>query len=458
MMRYLLKIMGCLIGFSCLTGGTNLAAQNWVSLGNGLDFLTREFYTDTVTNRLYAIGYFTYADDTVLVNGVTYWDGIKWNDLDSGNTSCPFNCNPIKSIYSYQNNIYVGGDFFTFKNIPNTKFITRFNGVNWESIGNANNPILKFYEYNNKLLVLGHFDTIGGIYAKNLALFDGINWSEFDTASFISSGDFVGPSALYKGELYVGGNFDLPNGVEEIAKFNGSQWVSVGGGIKGDAWVDKMLVYKNELYVAGQFHKSDGNSGNGIMKWNGSTWSDLNNGLTFGIGAQIKDMVIYNDELIVVGFMLTADGFPVQNIAKWDGTKWCNFRNNFNGTAEAIAVYNNELIVSCRDSMDLEPVKYIAKWIGGNQSDTCGVVGINELKENNFFTIYPNPNNGSFTIAIDKFENTTIEIYNIEGQLITKQSLTQNKSLVDLTTFSKGMYFVKVNTTNGMTVEKIVYQ
>jgi hypothetical protein len=219
-----------------------------------------------------------------------------------------------------------------------------------------------------------------------------------------------------------------------------------------------MLVYKNELYVAGQFHKSDGNAGNGIMKWNGSTWSDLNNGLTFGIGAQIKDMVIYNGELIVVGFMLTADGFPVQNVAKWDGFKWCNFRNNFYGTAESIAVYNNELVVSCRDSMDLIPVKYIAKWVGGNQSDTCGVVGIAELQENNFFTIYPNPNNGVFTLTLNNTNHAEVAIYTVSGQLVLQQKLTQVVNTINLTNYAKGMYFVKVNTNDKIVIEKIVVQ
>lgn len=456
-MHYLLKIMGCLIGFSCLTGGTNLAAQNWESLGNGLDFLAREFYTDTVTNRLYAIGVFIYADDTVAVNNIAYWDGIKWNDLDSGNTSCPLNCNPITSITTFQGDVYIAGQFTTFHNVPNTKFMARFNGTNWESIGNTNGG-LSFYHYNNQLLASGFFDTIGGIYAKNFALYDGVNWMPFDTSTFLGIGDYVSTMVQYNGELYAGGNFDLLNGVEEIAKFNGNQWVSVGGGIKGNAWVSKMLVYKNELYVAGQFHKSDGNAGNGIMKWNGSTWSDLNNGLTFGIGAQIKDMVIYNGELIVVGFMLTADGFPVQNIAKWDGFKWCNFRNNFNGTAEAIAVYNNELVVSCRDSMDLEPVKYIAKWVGGNQSDTCGVVGIDELQENNFLSIYPNPNTGIFTIDVGVFEQVNLEIYNISGQRVLQKILIQNITKIDLSGHAKGIYLVRITNknTNETVIKKLI--
>ncbi len=446
-----------IIAFSSGSEG-KLFAQNWENLGNGINITARELYTDTATNRLYAVGIFTFADDTLDVGGVAYWDGIKWNGLDSGNTECP-SCNPIHTITTFQSDIYLGGEFFSFHNVPNTQSIVRFNGSNWESIGNANGKVTRFYEYNNQLLALGNFDTIGGVYAQGLALYDGVNWSIFDTATFITSqSDIVGPAVIYNGELYVGGNFDYANGVEEIAKFNGTQWVSVGGGILGNAWVNKMLVYQNELYVAGFFHKSAGNAGNGIMKWDGTNWSDLNNGLALAFGGQIFDMKVHNGELIVQGGIALADGIPTQNLAKWDGTKWCNFRNSFDGTAVDIEIYNNELIVACQDSMDLEPVKYIAKWIGGNQSDSCGVVGIEAIDLEKGMVIYPNPNNGSFTIELDHLEDAAIKVYNIAGQLILQKSLLQHITKIDLTVYRKGVYFVKIESNEKTMVRKIVYQ
>lgn len=72
--------------------------------------------------------------------------------------------------------------------------------------------------------------------------------------------------------------------------------------------------------------------------------------------------------------------------------------------------------------------------------------------------IYPNPNNGSFTIATSAFENTTIKIYSVEGQLILNKNLTQNLTTIELSMYSKGMYFVKVETPFETKTEKIVYQ
>lgn len=72
--------------------------------------------------------------------------------------------------------------------------------------------------------------------------------------------------------------------------------------------------------------------------------------------------------------------------------------------------------------------------------------------------IYPNPNNGKFTIKLNNTENATIEIYTISGQFILQKIVTKNTIQIDLSNYQKGMYFVKVNTPNGTMVKKIVYQ
>ena len=72
--------------------------------------------------------------------------------------------------------------------------------------------------------------------------------------------------------------------------------------------------------------------------------------------------------------------------------------------------------------------------------------------------VYPNPNNGSFTINIKDIENATIEIYNISGQLILKEALLESITPINLKENPKGIYFVKVETDNKAIVKKIFYQ
>jgi hypothetical protein len=65
--------------------------------------------------------------------------------------------------------------------------------------------------------------------------------------------------------------------------------------------------------------------------------------------------------------------------------------------------------------------------------------GINEQAKNSEITISPNPSTGNITIQ--GAEHTTIQVYNIIGQLIKEEPNTNNISIVE---FPSGMYFIKV--------------
>ena len=66
--------------------------------------------------------------------------------------------------------------------------------------------------------------------------------------------------------------------------------------------------------------------------------------------------------------------------------------------------------------------------------------------------IYPNPTNGQITIKSNNFKK--VDIYNINGSLL-KTAKTQK---IDLSNFSKGVYFAKVTTNQGTTTKKIILQ
>ncbi len=79
-------------------------------------------------------------------------------------------------------------------------------------------------------------------------------------------------------------------------------------------------------------------------------------------------------------------------------------------------------------------------------------VNINDI-ENISFKIYPNPSTGIFTISGKGIIN--IEIKNINGQVIY---YTSDEFRVDLINQPKGIYFVKITETKGITIKKIVLQ
>ncbi len=75
-------------------------------------------------------------------------------------------------------------------------------------------------------------------------------------------------------------------------------------------------------------------------------------------------------------------------------------------------------------------------------------MGIKETNVSQNFTISPNPASGKITIDLQgnkNFHNTIISIYDIMGQLILQQSLKVQKTELNIASYAKGVYIVKVN-------------
>lgn len=111
-------------------------------------------------------------------------------------------------------------------------------------------------------------------------------------------------------------------------------------------------------------------------------------------------------------------------------------------------------------SLDDRPKAGSVMWI-----DDASVVlptGIEQAydAENNM-SIFPNPSNGIFSIQHSSNNNNpqTIEIYNLFGEKIYSTT-NNNKSTydIDLTSFPKGVYFVKLSDGKNINSQKIIVQ
>ena len=101
---------------------------------------------------------------------------------------------------------------------------------------------------------------------------------------------------------------------------------------------------------------------------------------------------------------------------------------------------------------------------GGNYITSIGFLyasdfstGIDEVNLNNqSIWIFPNPTTGF--ISIDGKNIEIIETINIEGQIIQQIEVDNDKAYIDLSSQSKGIYFVKVITKEGIATKKIVVE
>jgi len=90
--------------------------------------------------------------------------------------------------------------------------------------------------------------------------------------------------------------------------------------------------------------------------------------------------------------------------------------------------------------------------------------GIGENDQNIGVSVFPNPNNGTFTIKLSstKNEKLRLSINSIVGESVySEEQITVNGELlktVDLSSFSEGIYFLVIENNNRIVTEKIVIQ
>ncbi len=80
----------------------------------------------------------------------------------------------------------------------------------------------------------------------------------------------------------------------------------------------------------------------------------------------------------------------------------------------------------------------------------------------NTFSLYPNPNKGSFTIEFKELTGSySVEVFDVTGQTVYENNYDQSAGLIqtiNLQNTSTGVYFINVKTENGLITKKLIIQ
>ncbi|TVQ64135.1 MAG: hypothetical protein EA378_00170, partial [Phycisphaerales bacterium] len=299
---------------------------------------TQAVFDDGNGEALYVGGGFITAGGQA-VNRIARWNGSAWSPLGSDVNNSVI----ATAVFNDGNTeaLYIGGTFTTVSGQPITG-IARWDGASWSAVGtglNGNVFALGVHDDGTgpALYAGGSFTVAGGASANRIAKWNGTTWSPLGGGV---EGSVLALQAFNDGSgdaLYVGGSFTFAGGepVSGIAKWDGSAWSTLASGVGGGAstpQVRDFAVYDDgtgpALYAAGLFASASATPATSrIARWDGSAWSSVGGGITgTGFNQGVYTLSVYDDGsgpgLYAGGDFFAAGGVSTSLVARWDPTGW----------------------------------------------------------------------------------------------------------------------------------------
>ena len=212
--------------------------------------------------------------------------------------------------------------------------------------------------------------------STNVAIqrWDGWQWSPFAQFYGGSSGTTIYDLAFVGDTLYAAGYFTNVNGIAAngLAKWDGASWSSVNnfaGTVIG------LTVDGANLYVCGAFTNpaAGGVMATNIAYWDGAAWHALGNGLGSVGTSSARAAAIKNGLVYVVGVFTNSGPQLITNVAVWDGNTWSMPGGGVSGLGVYALTFNgNDLYVAGAFSQaGSTAANLVARWDGTN----CSALG-----------------------------------------------------------------------------------
>ncbi|OFX40410.1 MAG: hypothetical protein A2X08_11525 [Bacteroidetes bacterium GWA2_32_17] len=270
------------------------------------------------------------------------WDGIVYDSIPGlGNFY-----GVIYSFAEFNNKLYCGGNFNKINNdigvgnIPNTKYIARFDGTNMEALSNITpSNDVKILKTKNYLYVAGYFYFLGSTVYGPVAGYNGTNYSHLGVG-VQGTNPAVYAMTEYNNEIIISGGIDWVGGLytNGIAAWSGTVWHK----LKDEYLVtpNNMVVdtINNFLYVSSQEYGTDTTSG--LKRWDGYNWDDLHipdtNSYPF-------KLCMYHKELFASLLVVELNQDTI--LLRYDGVSWYNIIG-LNSDVRDMCVYNDDLYIA----------------------------------------------------------------------------------------------------------------
>lgn len=326
------------------------------------------------SNNLYVGGYFKDAGGNGNADNIAMWDGKKWNALGGG-----FNKSVQAVAVDSRGNLYAGGLFQTSGDgAQKFSHIARWNGTRWDELvyGLDGNVLALAIDAQDNLYVGGDFKNAcrDAACSQSLPVMHVARWTGTQWQS-VGGGLDKSVNALAldaRGNLYVGGDFSKTGvgtgNLPHIAKWDGKEWSTLGGGVGGSILptVHALTVDGiGNVYVAGRFALAGKVFASRVTKWDGTEWTPLQQGANFGVYSLVTDS---NGALYVGGLFTRVGETDASRVAKWNprSDSWLALGGGLDNTVFAFAYSPQHILFAGGDFLDADGdpnADRIAQWL-----------------------------------------------------------------------------------------------
>ncbi|MBE9575987.1 T9SS type A sorting domain-containing protein [Flavobacterium proteolyticum] len=420
-------------GFNNIVNTTKQQADGKILVGGS--FTT---YKRTSTNRIIRLN----------------TDGTK---DDSFNIGTGFN-NSIRAI-EIQNDgkILVGGDFTSYNGVTENRII-RLNADGTKDtsfgIGAGFNDIVYTIKQltSGKILVGGAFTSYKGITKNRIICLnsDGTEDTSFNTGTGFNI-VVMTTNQQADNKIIIGGGFTSYNGISEnrLIRLNtdGTKDGSFNIGTGFNNNVSAIEIQNDgKILVGGDFITYKGIAEVGIVKLNSDGTKDASFNTGTGFNNSVSAIEIQNDGKILVGGNFTTYKGVTENRTirlNTDGSKDTTFNtgtgfNNAVNTIEQLA--DGKALVG--GAFTTYKGNYESVYLVGLNSETT--LSSDDFVQPKTLSVYPNPSNSIINID-SEIDIEQVIVFSLQGQVV----LHSNKSTIDVSNLSNGIYLIQVKTTDG---------
>jgi hypothetical protein len=201
--------------------------------------------------------------------------------------------------------------------------------------------------------------------------------------------------------LYLAGFFSVADGLANlIVRWDGSRWSPLDDGM--NQTVRALAVYDDgsgaALYAAGDFTMAGGVAASRIARWDGLGWTAVGSGLdNIAFALDVFDdgsgPALYVGGVFQTAFSSTGAPVPATRIAKWDGSSWSALGSGMDNAVTAFAVYDDGSGPALYAGGHFftaggVTVRQVARWNGSRWSAVGGGVGGATNPRVNALTVY----------------------------------------------------------------------